>query len=335
MQEELENSQLSRMLSFNKDSLEEKELPISDVTLDKLAADKVNWLSITDFSDNGAIKELCSRLGLHHLVAESITDTGHMARLDFYDDHLLIVLKLIDYNASGNQLITSHVGIVLKRDSVISFYEDENCRAVFEPVAEKIRQQSDRTRRSGPDYLCYELFSCVVDHYFSIIDEIGDVADDIEEELISKPERSTLQKIYFVKRKLMVLRKSVFPLRELIGDLFNSDSELISQEIKLYYHDIYDHLIQTVDSIETYQDILSNMLDIYLSSVSNKTNDIMKVLTIFSAIFIPLTFLAGIYGMNFENIPLLHQPYGYSVFWLLSLGIAAAMLLYFHRKKWL
>lgn len=294
---------------------------------------RICWVDVTDLSRKDEIGALCRMGGLHRLIAEDILDTGQMVKLDNYDDCLFLVLKMLDYNRCSSDITTGHVGIVLKGRCVFSFQENDG--DIFARVRDHILTGREGVRAQGPDFLCYELIDTVVDNCFTVLDDLGDVADELEEELIARPDRLTLSRIYFVKRKLMFLRKSVFPLRTLIGNLIRTGSPLIGDGVRIYFHDIYDHLVQIADSIETYQDILSNMLDTFLSSISNRTNDTMKILTIFSTIFIPLTFLAGIYGMNFKNIPELSMPYGYVLFWVISLIIAVVMLLFFHHKKWL
>lgn len=319
------------ILSFNKNKITENRL--SDVgEIESLSQEYVHWIDVHDLKNAEGIRQLGTALGIHQLIMTDILNTGQMVKMDNYDDCLFLILKMIHYSTGTTHLESEHAGIILKDNVILSFQEFGG--DIFAAVRHKLLAGKDRIRRSGADYLCYELVNTVVENYFSVIDEVGDTTDSIEEELIAKPEKSTLNQIYFVKRKLMNLRKSVYPLRELIGDLYSSGSPLIGESVKIYYHDVYDHLIQIADSVETYQDILSNMLDIYLSSISNKTNDIMKVLTMFSTIFIPLTFLAGIYGMNFKNIPELNFQYGYGIFWLISLVLAVCMLFFFHRKKW-
>lgn len=292
----------------------------------------VRWIDVPSIADRARVESLGEALGLHHLIVEDILNTRQMVKVDNYDDCLFLVVKKLRYDEKLESITTEHVSIVLRNNTVLSF--QENGGDIFGGVREKIIEGRDNIRRFGADFLCYELLDAVVDDYFGVIDQMGDITDDIEEEMIANPVKTTLQRIYFVKRELMFLRKTVYPLRELIGTLTGSRRGLLGDEVGIYMRDVYDHLIQIVDSIETYQDILSNMLDTYLSSISNRTNDTMKILTIFSTIFIPLTFLAGIYGMNFANIPELSWKYGYMFFWILSIVIAACMLLFFHKKKW-
>lgn len=297
------------------------------------ADDLVHWVEIGSLKQTEDIKALGEALQIHHLIVEDILSPRQMVKLDNYDDCLFLVLKMLRYDEDSGAISTEHVSIVLRQGLVVSV--EENGEGIFRGVREKLLSGRDNIRRQGAGFLAYELLDTVVDQYFNVIDQLGDVTDSIQEELISSPTQQTLQRIYFVKRELMFLRKSAYPLRELVGRLLGSDSPLLGQSIRIYLHDVYDHLIQIVDSVETYQDILSNMLDTYLSSISNRTNDTMKVLTIISTIFIPLTFLAGIYGMNFKDIPELSMPHGYGIFWVVSAIIVIFMILFFHKKKWI
>lgn len=318
-----------KMISYDQYKVEMSGSPNIDVLKNGKG---VHWVDVPNLGDKDGIQALCGAEGIHRLIIEDIFNTNQMVKMDNYDDCLFIVLKMLDLNRGESNIKTEHISIVLRGHCVYSFQENDGDH--FARVREKIEAGRDNIRNLDAGYLCYELVDAIVDQYFEIIEELEDVIDVLEEELIEKPDKGTLSQIYFVKRKLMYLRKSVFPLREVIGNLFSSSTGLIDSETKIYFHDVFDHLIQIVDSIETYQDILSNMLDTYLSSVSNRTNDTMKILTIFSTIFIPLTFLAGIYGMNFKNIPELSWNDGYVLFWVISIIIAGIMLLFFHHKKW-
>jgi magnesium transporter len=207
---------------------------------------------------------------------------------------------------------------------------------IFNPLRERIRQAKGRVRKMGPDYLAYNLLDAVVDNYFAVLEKLGEQIEGMEEELVTNPTPETLQKIHNLKREMIFLRKSVWPLREVVSRLERGESKLIHESTGIYLRDVYDHTIQVIDTIETYRDMLSGMLDIYLSSISNRMNQVMKVLTIIATIFIPLTFVAGIYGMNFEYMPELKWHWFYpKAFWLVMLGVAAVMLVYFRRKRWL
>lgn len=292
----------------------------------------VTWVDVDQLGDTEGLVALAKSVGLHHLVIEDILNSNQMVKLDTYDDYLFVTLKMLRYNAGDATIVTEPISIVLKGNLLLSF--QENVGDIFLPLKNKIRIGRERIRSQGVDYLFYELIDLIVDNYFEVIDNLGDVTDEVEEELMSNPSKSTLQRIYYIKRELMYLRKSVYPLRELIGHLSKVESRFISDGLIIYLRDVYDHLVQIVETVGNYQDIMSNMLDTYLSSISNKTNDIMKFLTIFSTIFIPLTFLAGVYGMNFRFFPELGFKYGYPIFWGVVVLVTLGLLFMFRRKKW-
>ncbi len=206
---------------------------------------------------------------------------------------------------------------------------------LFEPLRERIRAGKGRIRKMGPDFLAYSLLDTIIDHYFLILEKFAEQIETLEENLVSDPKPETLQQIHRLKREMIFLRKSAWPLRELVYGLEKSDSELIRPETKIFLRDIYDHAVHIIDSIETYREMLSSMLDIYLSSVSNRMNQVMKVLTIIATIFMPLTFLAGVYGMNFKHMPEIGWPWSYPLLWLVMLGVAGVMLYFFKKKNWL
>ena len=325
------DKQVFRHITYNKDELAEGEGRELDFA--KAAQDGcIHWVDISDIEDVEGIKSLTQSFGIHRLIVEDILNVNEMVKVDNYDDCLFMVFKVLSINKNGNRIITEHISLLLKENCVISFQQFGG--DVFKRVREKLLGGKDNIRKLGADYLCYELIDSVVDSYFDVVDEIGDITARIEEKLISRPEKNTLKQIYLIKRKLMYLRKSVFPLRELIGSLSGTKAGQLGGDVRIYFRDVYDHLIQIVDAIETYQDILSNMLDIYLSSVSNKTNETMKVLTIISTFFLPLSFLAGVYGMNFNNMPELSFKYGYLLFWLISAAVVVGMIAFFRKKKW-
>jgi len=292
----------------------------------------VTWMDVDNLGDTEGIIALARSAGLHHLVIEDILNADQMVKLDTYDDYLFVVLKMLRYNAVDSTIVTEPISIVLKGNLLLSFQQNEG--DIFLPLKNKIRIGRERVRSLGVDYLFYELIDLIVDNYFEVIDNLGDVTYEVEEELMSNPSKNTLQRIYYIKRELMYLRKSVYPLRELIGHLTKIESEFIGEGLIIYLHDVYDHLVQIVETVGNYQDIMSNMLDTYLSSISNKTNDIMKFLTIFSTIFIPLTFLAGVYGMNFRFFPELGFKYSYPLFWGVVVLVTIGLLFMFRRKKW-
>jgi magnesium transporter len=260
-------------------------------------------------------------------------NTGQRPKMEDFGDYLFIVLKMLHYDEKKDETKTEQVSLVLSSKYVLSFQEDEG--DVFDSIRERIRTDRGSIRKRRADYLAYSLIDAIVDNYFMVLEKIGEKIEDIEDELIKNPTPAVLQTIHHLKRELIFLRKSVWPLREVISRLERWESPLIDKSIDIYLRDVYDHTIQVIDSLETFRDTLSGMLDIYLSSVSNRMNEVMKVLTIIATIFIPLTLIAGIYGMNFRYMPELESPWGYPMVYVVMLAVCAVMLVYFRRKKWL
>jgi len=240
---------------------------------------------------------------------------------------------MLHYDEMENETITEQVSLILGSNYIISFQEDEG--DVFDPIRERIRSDRGRIRKMGADYLTYSLIDAIVDNYFLVLEKIGEKIEDIEDELVKNPTPEVLQSIHHLKRELIFLRKSVWPLREVISKLERWESPLIDKSIDIYLRDVYDHTIQVIDALETFRDMLSGMLDIYLSSVSNRMNEVMKVLTIIATIFIPLTLIAGIFGMNFRFMPELQWQWSYPLVLLVMLSLGILMVHYFRRKKWI
>jgi len=252
--------------------------------------------------------------------------------MEDYDSYLFIVLKALYHNAEDRELKVEQISLILGKNLVISF--QENDKDTFDTVRERIKNGKWRIRRMGADYLAYSLLDVIVDNYFIVLESLGEEIEDLEEELVTDPDSTTLMAIHKLKRGMIVLRKSVWPLRELVSGMEREESPLIQESTYLYLRDVYDHVIHIIDTVETFRDMLSGILDIYLSSVSNRLNAVMKVLTIIATIFMPLTFLAGLYGMNFKYMPELEWRWGYPITLLLMALVSAWMLLVFRRKKW-
>jgi magnesium transporter len=293
----------------------------------------VTWLNIDGVHKPEIIEQVGTHFGLHPLVLEDIANTGQRPKMEDFDDYIYVVLKMLRFDAKENETKAEQVSIILGRDFVISFQEREG--DVFDTVRERLRNNKGRIRKMGADYLTYALIDAIVDHYFVILENLGETIEDIEDKLVTNPSRETLRTIHDLKREMIFLRKSVWPLREVISRLERSESALINKSTCVYLRDVYDHTIQVMDAVETFRDMLSGMLDIYLSSVSNRMNEVMKVLTVIATIFIPLTFLAGIYGMNFRYMPELEQAWSYPVVLMVMFIIAIMMVFYFRRKKWI
>jgi magnesium transporter len=280
------------------------------------------------------LEELNTCFRLHPLVLEDILNTDQRPKMEDYGDYLYIVLKTLFMAGNlGDEVESEQVSLILGRNFVLSFQEKEN--PLFEPIRERLRSGKGRLRKMGPDYLVHAVLDAIIDHYFVVLEKLGEKIEFLEEEVVIQPTPSTLQAAHQLKREMIFLRKAVWPLREVIDSLERGESYLIKESTVIYLRDIYDHTIQVIDNIETFRDMLSGMMDIYLSSISNRMNEIMKVLTLIATIFIPLTFIVGSYGMNFKYMPELSWPWGYPLVMALMLVVAIFMLIYFRRKKWI
>ena len=296
-------------------------------------APTVTWINIDGLHEVEIIEKLGNYFEIHPLVLEDILHTAQRPKFEDFEKHIFIVFKMLYFDENGDDILEEQISIILGSNFVISFQEKEG--DVFNPVRERIRAGRFQIKKRKIDYLAYALIDAVVDNYFLILEKIGEKIEDLEEELLDNPTPETLQTIHQLKRKLISLRKSVWPLREVIGGLERGESALFHKSTAIYLKDVYDHTIQVIDTIETFRDMVSGMLDMYLSNLSNKMNEVMKVLTIIATIFIPLTFIAGIYGMNFEFMPELKWHWGYFLVWTLMIVIGIGMVFYFRRKKWL
>jgi len=293
----------------------------------------VTWVNIDGVHKLNKVEKIGKHLKTHPLVLEDIMHTGQRPKMEDFGAYLFVVLKMLQYDEATNETRTEQVSLILGVNYVVSFQEDEG--DVFDLIRDRLRTDRGRIRKMGADYLLYSLLDAIVDNYFMVLEKIGEKIEDIEDDLVNNPTPEVLQTIHKLKRELIFLRKSVWPLREVISRLERWESPLIDRSIDIYLRDVYDHTIQVIDALETFRDMLSGMLDIYLSSVSNRMNEVMKVLTIIATIFIPLTLIAGIYGMNFKYMPELNSPWGYPMVYVVMLAVSAVMLVYFRRKKWL
>ena len=293
----------------------------------------VTWVNVCGLHQTEVIAKMGKYFNLHPLLLEDIVNTDQRPKMDDYGDYLFFVLKMLHYDEKESTINAEQVSFILSTNFVISFQESGG--DVFDPIRDRIRNAKGIIRKMGPDYLAYSLIDAIVDNYFIILEKLGDKIEFLEDELVANPRTETLQTIHSLKREIIFLRKSVWPLREVVSRMERGGFSLIRQTTSIYLRDVYDHTIQVIDAIETYRDLLSGMLDIYLSSISNRMNEIMKVLTIIGTIFIPLSFVAGLYGMNFSYMPELGWRWSYPIILTVMLTIGLIMVFYFHRKKWL
>jgi len=321
------------IIDYDADNLQETEVASIDECLAYRDKKSVTWINISGLHDVEIIEKLGEKFNLHPLLMEDIVNTEQRPKLEDYDDYLFVILKMLYSEGQNHVILHEQISLIVTPSVVISLQEKEG--DVFDPVRQRIRKGKGRIRKSGTDYLAYVLIDTVVDHYFKVFEEIGIKIEELQEEVLANPSTEILQSIQNLKREMIFIRKSIWPLREIISGLLRSESVLIKEDILPYLRDVYDHTIQVIDTTETFRDMLSGMLDIYLSSLSNKMNEVMKVLTIMATIFIPLTFIAGIYGMNFEFMPELKWHWSYPVLWVVLITIFIAMVYWFKRKKWL
>ncbi len=322
-----------KIIDYDEHRVDEKEVESIDDCLPFQNKDTVTWINITGIHDVNIIADLGKKFNLHPLLLEDVLNTEQRPKIDDFEDYLFIVMKMI-YSARYEKTVShEQISLVLGPGVVITLQEFEE--DFFDPLRERIRKGKGRIRSQGTDYLTYSLIDTIVDNYFYLLEETGELIESLQEKVISEPNPSILKEIQELKKEMIYLRKSVWPLREIINTLIRGEFKLITEDVIYFFRDVYDHTIQIIDNIETYRDMLSGMMDIYLSSVSNKMNEIMKVLTTIATIFIPMTFLAGLYGMNFKYMPELEFRWAYPAFWLVIITMFISMLLWFKRKKWL
>jgi len=321
------------IIDYDERTFQEKEARTVEECFPFKETATVTWINIDGVHDSEVIAKIGGHFGLHPLILEDIMTTAQRPKMEDMGEYIFIVLRMLSCEGKKKAVLSEQVSIVLGSNFVISF--QESVGDVFDPVRERIRTGKGRLRKMGTDFLAYALIDSVVDNYFVVLEKLGENIEFVEEELVRDPGRRTLQEIHILKREMIYLRKSVWPLREVISRLERAESALIKESTGIFLRDVYDHTIQVVDTVETYRDMLSGMLDMYLSSVSNRMNEVMKILTIIATIFIPLTFIVGIYGMNFRYMPELGWRWGYFAVLGLMAGIGVFMLIYFRRKKWL
>ncbi|EAQ81848.1 magnesium/cobalt transporter CorA [Blastopirellula marina] len=321
-----------RQILYSIDGLK-SDRTITDLDqLEAAPAAGVSWVDIQGFGDERLLIELGEIYGLHPLLLEDVVNVPQRAKVELHDDNLLIVLRMVRVDENA-EITVEQIGVVLGEDYVLTFQE---CYGdVFDPIRKRITAGHRRFKEKRADYLAYAIADSVIDHYYPALEVIGERLEEMEEEAVMAPTTAILQKIQFMKNRLLNLRRALWPQREALHSMVWETNALVSEEVRLYLRDTYDHCVQTTEVIEMYRDMISGMLNTYLSSMANRTNEVMRVLTIVSTIFIPMSFLAGVYGMNFDDMPILHWKFGYAMFWSLAITLAVGMLVFFGRKGWL
>lgn len=322
------------VIDYDEEHFEEKEIETIEECLIFKEKPAVTWINVEGIHNVEILEKLGSCYDIHTLILEDILNTDQRPKIEDMGNYAYIVLKMFYPKGKGNGIVTEQISIILSQNFVISFQEGLE-GDVFNPVRARLRSGNGRIRKLGADYLVYSLIDAIVDNYFIILEKLGEEIELVEEELVSNPTEEILKTTHNLKMEMLFLRKAVWPLREVISKMERGELSLINQSTLIYLRDVYDHTIQVIDTIETFRDMVGGMLEIYLSSVSNRMNAVMKILTIIATLFMPLTFLAGIYGMNFKYMPELEWRWGYPVVLSVMFVIALLMLIYFRRKKWL
>ena len=320
------------LIKYDSEHLEEKELQQFSENQISKGANGVNWFDAVGLHDIEKINEFGRIHDIHPLVVEDVLNTHQRPKMESFDDYLFIVFKMLYLNGKDGKIVNEQVSLIMKGNTVFSFQEREG--DVFEPLRERIRQSKGRIRKAGADYLVYAMLDIVVDNYMEVTEKVSERVEAVEKELMKAPGSSILKNIYDLKSEIMDIKKAVWPLREAVLRLERETAEVFDEKTAVYIRDLQDHLFMTIESLEGLRDTTTSLLDLYLSSVSFKMNDVMKVLTIISTIFIPLTFIAGIYGMNFENMPELKMKAAYFIVLGVMAVVAVIMVIFFKKKKW-
>jgi len=322
------------LIDYNEQSLNEQKLTRIEDSFGLQKTPTVTWINIDGVHDVEMIEKVGRQFNLHPLTLEDIAHPGQRPKFEEYDQYLFIVVRMLQYSAEAATVNSEQVSFIVGDNFLVTF--QETVGDVFEQIRQRIRNDKGRVRKMGCDFLAYALIDAIVDHYFSILELMGEKIETFEEQILSSPGESTLSAIHDMKRELLMLRKSVWPLRELLGAMQRTDSTMIKQGTRIYLRDVYDHTVQILDIIESFRDAVSGILDIYLSSLNNKMNATMKVLTIITTIFIPLSFITGVYGMNVKHFPELEWRWFYPIgFWGIIVVLVFVMLLVFRKNKWL
>lgn len=320
------------LIEYSGDSFTERVLPNTEACRGLKNSGAVHWLNIEGLHEVDVIQQLGDIFGLHPLVLEDIATVGQRPRMEDYGDYIHIVVKMLYRRGNERQTVTEQISLILGPFGVLTFQEIQG--DVFDPIRERIRAAKGRIRNAGPDYLAYRLLDAIIDNYFIILEDVNDRVELIQERVADKPDPAIIHDIHQLKRDMIFLRKALWPVREVVGGLQKCESQIVAQATEIFLRDAYEHTVQVIDMIETMRDTLSSALDIYLSSMSNRMNEIMRVLTVMSTLFIPLTFIVGVYGMNFEHMPELSMRYGYAGVWIVMAVTTLGMIVYFRRQKW-
>ncbi len=333
---DIHHSTKLRRIEYNMDELRvDASGHIRDCVLPTDQTPHMTWLDVDGIHESQVIAGIGEQYRLHPLLLEDVVNTGQKPKLDEYDAVLFLTVKMLHVRADGLEIEQEHVSFALGRRYLISFQEERR-EDIFAPIVARLQASVGKTRRAGPDFLLYSLLDLIVDNYFSILETIGSTLDTLEEQIIDNTaDRNCLTEIYALRREMALMRRDIWPMRDMIGRLLRDESSYIDRHTLPYFHDLSDHITQVIDTVDANREVLASLLDVYLSAAGNRMNAVMKTLTIFSAIFMPITFLAGVYGMNFDNMPELHTQTGYFAVLIAMVLIALGEVIYFKRQGWL
>jgi len=321
------------MLDYDEHRVVEKELTRVDDCVPFRDARSVTWINVDSVTEPGVLENFGRVMGFHALMLEDILNTDQRPKLEDYGDYIYIVVKMLEYDANKADIVIEQLSLIVGPNYVITF--QERAGDFFDPLRGRIRQSLGRIRKLGTDYLAYAILDIIVDNYFVVLEKLGEKIERLEEIIIANPTEAAVRGVYAVKREMIFVRRSVWPLREVVTSLQRSESPMVQESNAAYFRDLHDHVMQVTDSVDTLRDLLNGLLDSYYSTITTRTSSVMKVLTLFSAIFMPLTFITGIFGMNFRNFPELDWHYGFQGSLILMVMVIVIMYAIFKWKKWM
>ncbi len=320
------------LIDYNQTEFVRQQINTPEECAPYLDTESVSWVDVQGLGCENTLQRIAQVFSLHPLLLEDVVNVPERPKVEEYEEQLVIIARMVILKESGG-FRTEQVSLVLGKNYLLTVQEEPEYDC-FESVRTRIRHSKGIIRRQKADYLAYTLIDAIIDGFFPVLEVYGERIQELEEEVIANPTRQTLQSIYEIRRELLQMRRSIWPQRDAINALIRDGNQLLSQEVVIYLRDCYDHSIQVIDMVETYRELASGLMDVYLSAVSNKMNEIMKLLTIISSIFIPLTFIAGVYGMNFERMPELKSAWGYPVCLMVMATVAAGLIYFFKQRGW-
>lgn len=322
------------LIDYNQDKFIPKRISLPEDCAMYLDTESVSWVDVQGLGNTNILQRIGKVFDLHPLVLEDVVNVPERPKIENYEDQLVIISRMVMPTENSDGFHSEQVSLVLGKNYLLSVQEEPSLDC-FDPVRLRIRNNKGIIRKQGADYLAYTLLDAIIDGFFPVLEDYGERIEDLEEEAIVNPTRNTLKKIYRIRRELLQLRRAIWPQRSAINALIRDSNELISEEVRIYLRDCYDHAVQVMDMVETYRELSSGLMDVYLSAISNRMNEIMKSLTVFSWFFLPLTFIAGLYGMNFEYMPGLKTPWGFWLCLAVMVAIAVSLVVFFRRRGWL